>query len=168
MALHIPRRTANVRRTTNVPRTPVCLLLTLVGCVESRPRPLYAPTNPPPHKEEVATLSGYVRYVDGNDVSGMGGLFELLPGCHVVETPSQWGTGDQGSAAIITTGKVRFAMPMKARHAYAVDMGPGLWTKDGVGMAATEKDAAGNLTASFRPASEPEIAACRAPASSDR
>ncbi|HZU85184.1 MAG TPA: hypothetical protein VE987_19765, partial [Polyangiaceae bacterium] len=82
----------------------------------SRGYALYAAEGRRPDPSEVARLSGYVRFVDGRDVSSYGASFELLPGCHVIGTRSTWGSDVSGSATgmIVSTGTWTFALPMRA------------------------------------------------------
>jgi hypothetical protein len=59
-----------------------------LGCLASEPPavPLYPnseSTRLPPN--QVADLLGPIGKIDGREVGGMGGRFDLLPGCHVVE-----------------------------------------------------------------------------------
>jgi hypothetical protein len=72
-----------------------CALACLAACGaagQRRGTPLYPEPAKPLARSEVAVLSGYVAEVDGNDVGeeDVVGSFELLPGCHVVRTPSDW------------------------------------------------------------------------------
>jgi hypothetical protein len=51
--------------------------------------------------------------------------FELLPGCHIVRTPTRWKRGsDQGDLQIggivASTGELTFAVPMKPGYAYEI------------------------------------------------
>lgn len=63
-----------------------------VGCIADRPSgiPLYPVNGAPLDASRVARLSGYVRYVDDQDGSRRGGVFDLLPGCHRIRTPTNW------------------------------------------------------------------------------
>ena len=96
-----------------------------LGCLASPSRgyPLYPSSDGArPDESRVAQVDGYVRYVDGADVSPHGESFEVLPGCHIVGTPSTWGdaTTNNTAAVIVPTGKVTFALPMKAGYRYTV------------------------------------------------
>ncbi len=100
-------------------------LLLLGACItQSEPAyPLYADSHPPWPKGEVARLMGYVQYVDGYDVSELGKVFDLAPGCHVVGTPEKYGRGDDsGGATMVTTGTVGFAIMMKKGHDYVFEV----------------------------------------------
>jgi len=55
-------------------------------------------------------LDRYVLAVDGKDVSAHGRSFDLLPGCHIVVTPSKSGTMDSTGRSLITTGPRKFAI----------------------------------------------------------
>lgn len=135
----------------------VAALLT-THCIEGAPAayPLYSPTDHPRGPSDVARLIGYVRYVDGQDVSDHGSAFELLPGCHVVGTPSTWGNVNALSGGVVaTTGRVTFALPMKAGRQYEVRVeveaptGP----TGTVRVESYETSARGEVTRRFSPAS---------------
>jgi hypothetical protein len=130
-----------------------------LGCLApSRGYPLYpASDGARPDESRVAQLQGYVRYVDGAVVSPHGASFEVLPGCHLIGTPSTWGDATTGNTAavIVTTGKVTFALPMKSGYRYTVRVELGATT--GLSGTATikayESDALGTTTRTFEPAS---------------
>lgn len=113
--------------------------------------------------DQVATLGGYVAWVDGRDVSALGGAFELLPGCHVVTTPTHWGGMTSSGGRSATTGAVTFAVLMQAGYHYLVvstaeSTGPRFHTRTQV----DETDPAGNTARSFeRVKTAAEIEACR-------
>ena len=108
----------------------------------------------------MALLIGYVRDVDGKDVSAHGKSFELLPGCHIVGTPSKWGTMDSTAGVVITTGPHQFAIPMKAGHSYSIEVGsssPFLTAPTSPAyLSAREMDAGGTTTRRFAPAESPQ------------
>ena len=52
-------------------------------------------TRLPPN--QVADLNGPIGKIDGREVNGLGGRFDLLPGCHIVELDRQ---SDNGSYAL--------------------------------------------------------------------
>jgi hypothetical protein len=116
---------------------------------------------------QVATLGGYVAHVDGRDVGTLGGAFELLPGCHVVATPTHWGGGNSYGGVAATTGVVTFAVPMVAGNHYLVI------TESGGGNSAPtaqvtvrvdESNPGGDFVRSFeRVKSSAEVEACRQP-----
>jgi hypothetical protein len=125
------------------------------GCIAGSARgyALYATEGGRPGLDEVARLGGYVRYVDGQDVSGHGGPFELLPGCHVIGTPSEWGSinGAATAAVMAKTGKWMFALPMRADYYYSVDVEvpPMTGPTAPLSIHAHEKDASGKTTRTF-------------------
>ncbi len=132
--------------------------------------PLYPESAGQLPPERVARLAGYVRMVDGRDVSHLDGGYLLLAGCHIVVTPNEWGRGDMNSGAVtVRTGPVTFAIPMRAGHQYTVEVDPGVMTgpTGRVTLKATETDAAGNFVWQFAPArSEAEVAECMAKSAS--
>jgi len=113
----------------------------------------------------VARLVGYVRTVDGKDVSGMDGGFLLQPGCHLVVTPSEWGKGDPNSGAVTAhTGPVPFVLPMQASHQYLIEVRTGVMTgpTGSLTLKAYERDAEGKELAEFEPAqSDSDLEKCR-------
>ena len=125
--------------------------------------PLYTAASPL-GPDEVATLGGYVERVDGRDVSALGGAFELRPGCHVVQTPKRWGSGNQYGAVSATTGTVTFALPMVAGRHYLVvtDAETNVRPTGGVSVRTDETTASGDPIRSIAPAkTAEEIEACR-------
>ncbi len=149
--------------------------LLAAGCLSGagvRPFRLYPPVPQPLGPEQVSTLtliggpaavaSGTgVQFVDDKDVSSLGGYFELLPGCHVITTPTpRWSKSGGGALAARWT----FALPMKAGHQYRIEVSPGVM------MAPTgrftikgyESDLRGNKTREFEHATSPkDIEACK-------
>jgi hypothetical protein len=120
---------------------------------------------------EVAKLSGPLAKVDGVDVSHLGTLFALLPGCHIVELPTQLGEGTSSGAWSVNIGHVSYAMVMKAGRLYAIDteLEPGSSASTGnasvggVKVTATERDADGKVLAKLpRIQTKGDIASCRA------
>jgi hypothetical protein len=138
-----------------------------LGCVQGQAQyyPLYLRTalRLPPSK--LARLSGYVRFVDDEDVSSYGSSFELLPGCRLVGTPSEWGQSTANSGFVMArTGRWTFALPMRAGYQYAIEVnieqssGPTGRLK----VQAFERDAHGTTTREFPPASSADdVQACR-------
>jgi hypothetical protein len=99
----------------------LALLLATAGCITppARGYPLYQ-TSSPVAADRVSTLYGYVARVDGRDVTSLGTV-EVLPGCHIVETPVKWsGGGGSYGVTVATTGPLTFALPMTAGHRYEV------------------------------------------------
>jgi TonB family protein len=124
-----------------------------LGCltVGGRGFPLYPQTEPLPDASHVARLSGYVRVVDGQVVSGHGNLFELLPGCHIVRTPTSWGTSGYGGAVVATTPELTFALPMRAGYQYEVAIVADAPTAptEAIDVKAYERDPRGVLLQTF-------------------
>jgi hypothetical protein len=146
--------------------TTVAALALVTSCLTgtSRGHALYPATDPPPKREEVARLAGYVEHVDGQEVASLGSSFELLPGCHIVQTPSEWGSFGSVGGVIVKTGHLVFALPMQAAHQYVIAIRT-TYTSGPVGNAAieaTETDLEGNIIHVFSPArSAAEEDACR-------
>ena len=147
----------------------MALALSAVSCLSGaavRPDRLYPPAPQPLGPQQVSTLTGYVQFVDDKDVSSLGGYFELLPGCHVIGTPSRTGVPTPGRTSVgtFTTGRWTFALPMRAGHQYRIEnrdtgmMGPkGRFTIMGY-----ESDLRGNQTREFERAESPkDIEACK-------
>jgi hypothetical protein len=137
----------------------------VVGCVSTgsvRGSPLYPGAPLPP--AQVATLTGYVAEVDGQDVTPLLPPFELLPGCHVVFTPEQWGSVGPTSTVTSQTGKWAFALPMLAGHFYEIKVIAGEQTaiSGTIQIKGIESDAAGDQTRVFEHITNPtELDACR-------
>ncbi|MGB8294578.1 MAG: hypothetical protein WCG85_04060 [Polyangia bacterium] len=130
------------------------------------PDRLYPPGPQPLGPQQVSTLAGYVQFVDDKDVSSLSGYFELLPGCHIIGTPSRMGVPTPGRTSVgtLTTGRWTFALPMRAGHEYRIEnkdsgmMGPrGRFT-----IKAYESDLRGNKTREFEHAASPkDIEGCK-------
>jgi hypothetical protein len=153
----------------DTPGSLLVLLLGVASCITDAGRgyPLYTAASPL-GPDEVATLGGYVARVDGRDVSALGGAFELRPGCHVVQTPRNWGSGNQYGAVSATTGTVTFALPMVAGRHYLVvtDADTTVRPTGGVSVRADETTTSGDPLRSIAPAkTAQEIDACRHPLS---
>jgi hypothetical protein len=142
------------------------------GCISGaglRPYRLYPPAPQPLGPEQVSTLTGYVQFVDGNDVSSLGGAFEILPGCHIIGTPSHWGEQTPGgnSALVATTGRWTFALPMRAGHQYRIEVIVGVMTAPTgpLTIKGYESDLGGKQTREFEHATSlKDIEACNAEA----
>jgi hypothetical protein len=97
-----------------------------LGCLGSEPPaialyPNAAAGRLPP--AQVATLLGPIARVDDRDVADLGGPFELLPGCHVVELTRQIPNGFRLSSGVYGTSQLPvaiFALPMKAGARYVL------------------------------------------------
>jgi hypothetical protein len=148
------------------------LALSAAGCLAGagvRPYRLYPPTSPSLGPGQVSTLTlGYVvasgtgaQLVDDKDVSSLGGYFELLPGCHVISTPTP--PGGRFRAAEIQP-RWTFALPMKAGRQYLIErrtggaMSPTGWFT----IKGYESDLRGNKTREFEHVtSAKDIDACK-------
>ena len=154
---------------TTIPWCAVVLVVTILGCIagEGRGYPLYPTTGAGPmDPSRVVRLAGYVRFVDGVDVSEHGTRFELLPGCHLIGTPSRWGSASMSGGVAVSTGTLTFALPMKAGHQYAVSVETSLAGGGGptqpAFVRAYERDASGAVTETFAPASsQSDVQRCR-------
>jgi hypothetical protein len=143
--------------------------LSTVACVTGAgptPERLYAPTTQALRADEVSTLSGYVQFVDGKDVSSLGTNFELLPGCHVIGTPSQWGAHSAGADSVVTatTGHWPFVLPMRAGYQYRIEVKVGAMTgpTGSLTIKGYESDLAGNETKEFERSTSPkDLTACQ-------
>jgi hypothetical protein len=120
---------------------------------------------------EVAKLSGPIAKVDGVDVSHMGSLFALLPGCHIVELPTQLGEGTTSGAWSVNIGHVSYALAMKAGHFYVINTellpgssaSTGNASVGGVKVTAAERDADGKVIAKLaKVRSKADIESCQA------
>ena len=147
----------------------VTFALSAAACVSGggpRPDRLYPPTPQPLGPEQVSTLTGYVQFVDDKDVLSLGGYFELLPGCHIIGTPSHWGEQSPGGTAVVyaTTGRWTFALPMKAGRQYRIEVIAGQMTAmtGPLTIKGYERDLGGTQTREFeRATSQKDIEACK-------
>jgi hypothetical protein len=152
-----------------------------VGCLAPPERglPLYAAGATAVPAGQVATLDvqvpfpstpgmirTFIQSVDGRDVATLPSPFELLPGCHVVETAPHWAST---KARYIyfpgLAGTQIFPIRMRAGHAYTVvekwsaPLGP-LMT---ISVHAFERDPVGGQTAEISAAAnDADVQACRA------
>jgi len=133
----------------------------LLSCIAGTRSAVALYDGAPRPREQVARLSGYVRFVDDAEVSKRGSVFELLPGCHLVGTPDSWGKFDStGGGVVVPTGRVAFALPMRPAHDYSIELstehsgGPQgrAWIK------AVERDSTGEVTNTFGPVQHAEDA----------
>ncbi len=130
-------------------------------------RPLYP--GPARGDAEVARLAGPIAKVDGLDVSELGGVFALLPGCHVVEVRQKIGEGGVSGAWSTELRQTTYAFRMKAGSSYEIDVhlepGNNSVGNANVGRAwveAIERDARGQVVASILPARRPaDLEACQ-------
>lgn len=144
-------------------------ILLTSGCISGTgPAPvrLYAPPAQPLGPAQVSTLSGYVQFVDGRDVSALGTHFELLPGCHVIGTPAQWGYHPPGGDTVVTatTGNWPFVLPMRAGRQYLIEVQVVAMTGPTapLNIVAHERDLAGNEIHQFGYSKSPkDLETCR-------
>ena len=146
----------------------ITFALSAAACISGGgplPDRLYPPGPQPLGPQQVSTLSGYVQFVDGKDVSSLGGYFELLPGCHVIGTPSHWADQSLGGNTLnATTGRWTFALPMRAGHQYRIEVRTGVITASTVPLTIKgyESDLGGHQTREFeRATSQKDIEACK-------
>ena len=136
------------------------------GCIapNERGEPLYPVKDARPPREEVAQLGGYIRLVDGQRVDE-DKTFELLPGCHVIQTPEHWGRVDSSSGGVLVdTGHRIFALLMKPGHRYHVDVSVKMMggSTGSAAVEATEEAPGGRKKQIFYPAqTTADIAACK-------
>lgn len=145
--------------------------LLLLACVggSSRGTPLYPDRGQPPSITEVAQLVGDIETVDGKSVRGRS--FELLPGCHVVTTPTSWGQHEQYSTMSGNLPKHTFVINMQPNRSYVLEYELTSRTGNGGNMVlhAFEQDAAGTKTAGLAPVSEQaDIDKCMAQNTNER
>lgn len=96
-----------------------------------------------------------MRLVDGQDVSSLDTPFELLPGCHVVTTPTQWIAQDSSGLLVLAQlPEYQIPLPMKPAHYYQVEVATARETLQGaryVYVRALERDTHGQITGDYRP-----------------
>jgi hypothetical protein len=142
------------------------LVLSATGCISGaglRPYRLYPPVPQPLGLDQVSTLGGHVQFVDDKDVSSLGGYFELLPGCHVIGTPSRGWLPVGKSGIVVPTGRLTFALPMRAGHQYRIEFRTGgMMAPTGrITVKGYESDLRGSQTREFERATSPkDIEAC--------
>jgi hypothetical protein len=129
--------------------------------------PLYpnGATTPLP-RNQIAQVAGPIAQIDGKDVVGQGGLFDLLPGCHIVELERRLrGEGYALSSGAYWSGQFPitiYALHMKAGARYVIRREIDSDGQSGrVILSAREEEASG-ATADLSPAkSAGDIKACR-------
>jgi hypothetical protein len=144
----------------------LCCTLGLSACIASNQRgyPLY-PDGRVLEQSQVATVAGYIQTIDNKDVSAHGTRFEVLPGCHLVVTPTASGSLGNTGGSVITTGHQAFALRMKAGHSYTIETGSAPFMSGPTGGAyvrAREQAPEGNTLQEFAPIKDSqEIRNCR-------
>ena len=143
----------------------MALALSAASCLSGagvRPDRLYPPAPQPLAPEQVSTLTGHVQFVDDKDVSSLSGYFELLPGCHVIGTPSRGWAPYGKSGTVAPTGRLTFALPMRAGHQYRIEVRTGVVPMWRITVKGYESDLRGNKTREFEPTTSPkDIEACK-------
>jgi hypothetical protein len=143
-----------------------------LGCLASEAPavPLYpnaAAAPLPPGR--VADVMGPIGKIDGRDVSGLGGRFDLLPGCHVVELERQSDNNNYSlTGGIYLTGSypaVTYFLRMRAGGRYIIRRDA---VTEGIGqtvrtvLAAREEMPDGAVTDLAPAQSAAELSACKA------
>lgn len=102
---------------------------------------------------QVAYLYGYVAQVDGSAPRSSGSGIELAPGCHIVQTPEEWGGVGNDSAVVARTGRAFFKLDVLAGYRYEVVVGTSVPNEIHMrgSLQAIERDPSGKLTRSFAP-----------------
>jgi hypothetical protein len=129
--------------------------------------PLYpnAETTRLPHSQ-IGQVTGPIAKIDGKDLVGQSGWFDLLPGCHVVELDRRVvGDGYTLTGARYWTGQFAgtiYAIRMKAGARYVIQRQ--IYSDGNSGrviLSAREEDAGGAMTDLAPAKSVAEIRACR-------
>ena len=91
---------------------------------EDRPYPLYEAGSIHPAPTELATLHGPIATVDGQQVTGKGKTFALLPGCHIVTLQRNVGAADSNAngAWAGTLPPLAVAFRMRPSYKYLVSV----------------------------------------------
>jgi hypothetical protein len=143
-----------------------------LGCLASEPPavPLYPngeTTRLPPN--QVADVIGPIGKIDGREVGGMGGRFDLLPGCHLVELDRQSDNSNYSlTGGIYLTGSFPatiYALRMQAGARYFIQrqtITEGVGSTVRVALSARE-EMPGGATTDLAPAtSGNDLQACKA------
>jgi hypothetical protein len=111
----------------SLPRSLLVSATLALGCLASEPPavPLYPnaeSTRLPP--TQVADLLGPIGKIDGREVGGLGGRFDLLPGCHVVQLDRQSDNSNYSlTGGVYLTGSfpaTTYALRMQAGARYII------------------------------------------------
>lgn len=142
------------------------------GCLAREPPavPLYPnsqSTRLPPN--QVADVLGPIGKIDGREVGGLGGRFDLLPGCHVVELDRQSDNSNYSlTGAVYLTGSfpaTTYALRMQAGARYIIQRQT---VTEGVGatmrvVLSAREEAPGGAVTDLSPAnSVDDLEACKA------
>jgi hypothetical protein len=143
-----------------------------LGCLASEPPAVLLYPNAesarlPP--SQVANLLGPIAKVDDREVGGLGGRFDLLPGCHVVQLDRQSDNSSYSlTGATYLTGSfpaTTYALRMQAGARYIIQrqvVTEGIGPKMRVVLSAREETPGGAVTDLEPAKSADDIAACKA------
>jgi len=117
-------------------------------------------------RSQIAQVAGPIAKIDGKDVVDQGGLFDLLPGCHVVELDRRIQADSYAlSNAAYWTGQLSatiYALRMKAGARYVIRRE--IFSEGQMGrvvLSAHEEEASGAATDLFPVSSAEDIKACK-------
>jgi hypothetical protein len=115
-----------------------------------------------------AGSEGLIKSVDGKDVSTLDTAFELLPGCHIVQTSSRVLISNDKIIWRGELGTNTFAMQMKPGNTYVVklELVDTMNSSGRITMSAIEENATGQEIQRLTPGSERDVQACRQAATS--
>ena len=146
----------------------VVLVSSMVSCAQRTPRgvPLYSSSAPDRERNNAAVLIGPVTVVDGNNVASLGSVFELLPGCHVVEIGGRAGHVDSIAGGwVATLPRLTYAFRMRAGHTYMIEVEPaptlGFGPTGDAEIIATDHDGLGNDSPVPSVQNHDDLEACR-------
>jgi hypothetical protein len=143
-----------------------------LGCLASEPPavPLYPNSESarlPP--TQVADVLGPIGKIDGREVGGLGGRFELLPGCHVVELDRQSDNSNYSlTGAVYLTGgfpATTYALRTQAGARYIIQrqtVTEGVGATMRVVLSAREEAPGGGVTDLVPARSLDDLKACKA------
>ena len=106
----------------------------------------------------------FIKSIDGRDVAALDTAFELLPGCHIVQTESRLRVANEMISWTGELGTLTFPFRMKAGHEYTVvvELAEGLGGTARVAVYGVERDPSGAQTQVIPAAkSAGEVQACR-------
>ena len=98
------------------------LSLAVGACIvkSSAPYPLYPDGNPRPDNQ-VGILVGPLAVVDGQDVSGRGQTFALLPGCHSFRWLRTTGEVNAGAGYVTSLPEQTLWISVEPGHSYTFE-----------------------------------------------
>lgn len=111
-----------------------------------------------------AGATSFIKAVDNRDVSTLDSIFDLLPGCHVIQTESSFIMSNNNVTWRAQLGPRLFALEMKPAHVYfiVVELNEGMSGHGRIKVYATEEDMNGKQTGTFPPpATLSEAMKCR-------